>query len=132
MDIIINRFDKTENYTVSRLEILDTFNCFILEDAERPEKIKHQTCIPAGRYEVIINYSPKFKQFLPLLLNVPNFEGIRIHKGNTIAHTSGCLLPNLVYEGKGIMRYSEAATSVLINLIDEALKRGEQVFVNIS
>ena len=78
--------------TLGELFINNQFFCYTLEDKIRDVKIKHETCIPAGTYEVIMNYSDRFKRPLPLLLNVPNFVGIRIHAGNSKLDTSGCLL----------------------------------------
>lgn len=63
-----------------------------MEDTVREKKIAGKTAIPEGTYQVIVNRSPKFKRDLPLLLDVPNFEGIRIHRGNTVKDTSGCIL----------------------------------------
>jgi len=65
---------------------------FSLEDVVRDVKIKGETAIPYGTYEVITNYSMRFKKVMPLLLNVPGFDGIRIHSGNTKADTEGCIL----------------------------------------
>lgn len=48
--------------------------------------------IPEGRYPLVVTWSPKFKEWLPLLLHVRGFEGIRIHAGNTAADTQGCIL----------------------------------------
>jgi len=66
--------------------------CFTLEDASLIHKIKHETCIPPGTYKVILAPSPRFKKVLPRLLDVPNFEGVLIHKGNDNKDTSGCIL----------------------------------------
>jgi len=82
----------TDKSTVGRLSVNGVFSCYSLEDPVREEKIAGQTAIPYGTYEVIINYSQRFKKPMPLLLNVPNFEGIRIHPGNVAADTAGCIL----------------------------------------
>ncbi len=55
-------------------------------------KMKGCSAIPEGRYPVVVTWSPKFEQWLPLLLNVPKFSGIRIHAGNTSCDTEGCIL----------------------------------------
>jgi hypothetical protein len=92
MLITIKRLYKTKNSTIGELLVDGIFECFTLEDAERPVKIKGETAIPKGTYKVIINESNRFKRLLPLLLNVPNFEGVRIHSGNTNHDTEGCIL----------------------------------------
>lgn len=131
MEIKLERFEKTDRYTTGRLSIGDMFQCFTVEDAERPIKIKGQTAIPAGRYQVIVNHSPRFDKCLPLLLNVPDFEGIRIHAGNDIEDTEGCILPNLVYLGEGVGTNSRLASEILYNIISNALAEGEAVFITI-
>jgi len=92
MLITIKRLYKTENSTIGELLVDGLFECFTLEDKEREVKIKGETAIPKGEYKVIINESNRFKRELPLLLNVPNFEGVRIHSGNTNHDTEGCIL----------------------------------------
>jgi hypothetical protein len=92
MQITIKRLYKTNTSTIGELFIDGIFECFTLEDVERPIKIKNETAIPKGTYKVIINQSNRFKRLLPLLLNVPNFEGIRIHSGNSNHDTEGCIL----------------------------------------
>jgi hypothetical protein len=92
MQITVKRLYKTDTSTIGELLIDGVFECFTLEDIERPVKIKAETAIPKGTYKVIINQSNRFKRLMPLLLNVPNFEGVRIHAGNTNHDTEGCIL----------------------------------------
>lgn len=92
MKIQIKRLHKTENATIGEMTIDGKFECYTLEDKERDVKIKSETAIPKGTYKVIINQSNRFKKLMPLVLNVPNFEGIRIHPGNSNHDTEGCIL----------------------------------------
>lgn len=92
MKIEIKRLHKTEFSTIGELSIDGVWECYTLEDVERDVKIKCETAIPRGTYKVIINQSNRLKRLLPLLLNVPNFEGVRIHAGNTNHDTEGCIL----------------------------------------
>ena len=100
-ELIISRVIYDDNYTVGRLFLDGHYICDTLEDRVRelPDneagpfyKVPGETAIPKGRYQVIVNLSPKFQRRLPLLLNVPFFEGIRIHRGNHQDHTEGCIL----------------------------------------
>jgi hypothetical protein len=106
--------------------------CYICEDMVRPkgEKIYGQTAIPEGRYEIKITMSNRFKRELPILLNVPNFEGIRIHSGNHEGHTEGCLLPGKTRNASGVFS-SVIATNNLILKIRTALQSGRRVFITI-
>ena len=92
MIITIKRLYKSDNSTIGEMTIDGKWECYTLEDVERDIKIKSETAIPKGTYKVIINQSNRFKRLLPLVLNVPNFEGIRIHPGNTNHDTEGCIL----------------------------------------
>jgi len=92
MLITVKRLYKTDSSTIGELSIDGVFECFTLEDKERDVKIKSETAIPKGTYKVIINQSNRFKRLLPLLINVPNFEGVRIHSGNSNHDTEGCIL----------------------------------------
>jgi len=92
MKLLLKRLHRTEHSTIGELHIDGKFECYTLEDKEREVKIKSETAIPKGEYKVIINQSNRFKKLLPLLLNVPNFEGVRIHSGNSNHDTEGCVL----------------------------------------
>jgi len=92
MIIAIKRLYKSGNSTIGEMTVDGKWECYTLEDKERDVKIKSETAIPKGTYKVIINQSNRFKKLLPLLLNVPNFEGVRIHPGNTNHDTEGCIL----------------------------------------
>jgi len=92
MQITVKRLHKTDTSTIGELSIDGLFQCYTLEDTERAVKIKGETAIPKGTYKVIINESNRFKRLLPLLLDVPNFEGVRIHSGNSNHDTEGCIL----------------------------------------
>ena len=92
MKIEVKRLHKTKNSVIGELTVDGVWECYTLEDVERDVKIKNATAIPRGTYKVIINQSNRFKRLLPLLLNVPGFEGVRIHSGNTNHDTEGCIL----------------------------------------
>lgn len=86
MRLLLQRIAKKSDYTVGRLFVDGKYLCNTLEDRVRDltkeKKVPGETAIPAGRYRVIVNVSPKFGRELPRLLDVPGFEGILIHRGN--------------------------------------------------
>lgn len=97
--LFVNRFSFKETETLSRVALVEddgsvSFEGFAVEDRVRAPgvKIPGETAIPAGSYKMVLSKSPKFGRILPEILNVPNFVGIRIHKGNTAADSSGCLI----------------------------------------
>nr|DAY07085.1 MAG TPA: Protein of unknown function (DUF2778) [Crassvirales sp.] len=92
--LLVKREFFAETYTIGKLYVDGVYFCDTLENPVRPEgvKIPNETAIPYGTYEVIVNFSPKFKRILPRLLNVPMFDGILIHRGNSVKDTSGCIL----------------------------------------
>ena len=94
MRLEVKRHFKGPFYTIGRLFVNGVYECDTLEDTVRADgvKVAGETAIPAGKYPVRITYSPRFKKMLPLLDNVPNFTGVRIHTGNTAKDTQGCIL----------------------------------------
>lgn len=92
MKIEIKRLHQTSKSTIGELSINGVFECYTLEDVEREVKIKGITAIPKGTYKVGISMSTRFKKELPILFDVPNFTGVRIHSGNVAENTEGCIL----------------------------------------
>ena len=92
MNITVQRNKTIKETTTGVMYVSGKPLCYTLEDAVRAEKVYGQTAIPAGTYKVVINFSNRFKKQLPQLLDVPGFEGIRIHPGNKKEDTEGCIL----------------------------------------
>jgi hypothetical protein len=129
MELVLKRLIKTEKSTIGELSINGAFECYTLEDAERISKVYGRTAIPKGQYEVIINYSNRFKQYMPLLLNVPDYEGVRIHSGNTANDTLGCILVGQK-KGVDVIGASRLAYKALFNKM-KAVEKKEKIFITI-
>lgn len=146
MQLKIKRIIKP-NCTIGELYI-DNIPCFYtLEDVVRtlPKecpytvrglpckcegKINGQTAIPAGVYKVRWSYSPHFKKYLPEVLNVPHFLGIRIHAGNSVEDSSGCILVGMKRNGDRLTD-SRIACSQLFPQIEDAYRAGEDITLEI-
>jgi GH24 family phage-related lysozyme (muramidase) len=126
----LTRNTFTETSTLGELSLNGKFECYILEDKVRPEKIPGLTAIPAGTYEVQITHSPKYRRDLPLLLSVPNFSGIRIHPGNTARDTEGCLLPGRS-KAVDFVGESRAAFDGLFTKLRKAQDAGQKMTIEI-
>lgn len=111
----------TETSTIGELRIGDDFECVTLEDPVRAKKIKGATAIAAGTYTLTISNSKKFGRKMPRLLNVPNFEGILIHWGNTAKDTEGCILVGKP-KSKNFIGSSKATFNSLYKKIEAAAK----------
>jgi hypothetical protein len=131
MIITLDRRPSNDVCTMGAISVDGQFVCYTLEDIVRDEKIFGQTAIPSGTYPVAITYSPHFERDLPLLLNVPGYQGVRIHPGNTAADTEGCILPGRKTLGDTISQ-SRAAFDVLYPLIQGAIDAGEDVSITIN
>ena len=151
MQLILKRIAKRKTYTIGRLYIRqqvmdeylpgteDMYFCDTLEPIWRDYKhgaykVKGRSAIPEGRYAVAISYSPKFKQWLPILLGGPEFnrkwQGVRIHAGNTANDTEGCILVGKNRE-VGKVLDSRIWLHRLKQKIVEARARGETVWLSV-
>ena len=151
MELILERIAKRKTYTIGRLYIRrqvideylpgteDLFFCDTLEPTWRDYanggyKVKGRSAIPEGRYAVVISWSPKFKMWLPILLGGPEFnkqwQGIRIHAGNTAKDTAGCILVGR-NQRVGEVLESRKWLYELKQKIVEAKDKGEAVWLTI-
>lgn len=89
--IVLQRIAYRDKYVIGKLYLGNMFFCHTLEP-QKGSLGASKGCIPSGIYRVSNSWSPKFKKMLLLLQDVPGFEGIRIHAGNTPLDTSGCIL----------------------------------------
>jgi hypothetical protein len=142
MKLKLKRRFFAEEYTIGTLSIDGVQFCDTLEDKNRDHnkdgdlndpgegKVYAKTAIPFGTYKVIVNRSPKFKRELPRLLDVPHFEEILIHRGNTAKDSAGCIL---VGENKikGQVINSTQYENELVKRLKSAIKKGEEVEIEI-
>lgn len=152
MKLLLKRIALRPTYTIGQLFIDGERFCDTCEDKVRDTnkdgdlldegegKVYAETAIPYGTYDVTLNVqSPRFrtkkayefcKGFLPRLLNVPHFEGILIHIGNTAKDSGGCIL---VGENKvvGGLINSTATFTRLYGRLKAAADRGEKIEIEI-
>ena len=115
MKLELYRAWKTDTSTIGILSVDARFFCFTLENPleKNGVKIKGKTAIPAGHYQIALDYSPKFKIVTPRLLNVPRYTDIRMHIGNFIKDTDGCPLVGICRGDNMILR-SRVAFDILM------------------
>ena len=147
MELVLTRIAKRKTYTIGRLaikrEVIEEYRTYEVEDyfcdtleptwrdyKNGGHKIKGCSAIPEGRYAVVISWSPKMQQWLPILLGVPMFSGIRIHAGNCSEDTEGCIL---VGKNKIVGKVVDSRIWLhrLKQKIVEAKARGEAVWITI-
>lgn len=134
MELSLKRFHNTEHYTAGHLFLDGMRFMYTLEDQEREVKLQNETAIPCGRYRVILTYSPHFGRILPEVLNVPNFKYIRIHAGNKVEDTEGCILVGL-YDGNdkdAWLGNSRKAEGILVAKITETINSGQETWLTVS
>ena len=121
--LTLKRIAKRADYTIGRLEdengvkICDTLEPTWRDFKGGELKVPRKSAVPEGTYPVVVTKSKKFGKYLPLLVGVPGFEGVRIHSGNTVNDTEGCILvgQNLI---KGKVLLSRLTLEKLMRLIE--------------
>jgi hypothetical protein len=120
MNILIQREILTPIFTAGKFFIDGNLECCTLEDTVREPgiKIPKKTAIPAGKYRLVCDFSSRFQRMMPHILNVPGFEGIRIHAGNTEEDTEGCILVGRERQDGGrVITYSRSTFDDLFSKI---------------
>lgn len=127
MKLILTRHARRADYTIGRLEdengkkICDTLEPIWRNYDGGEMKIPRKSAIPEGTYRVVTTYSLRFRKYLPLLVGVPGFEGVRIHAGNTSRDTEGCILVGQNLQ-VGKVLWSRIALEKLMELIKNEKK----------
>lgn len=153
MKLLLKRIAKRDSYTIGKLYIDNQYFCDTIEDKDRglskdtpleqimKKKVMHKTAIPTGTYDITMNIiSPRFsrRQFyqnlckgrVPRLLNVPGFDGILIHVGNTANDSSGCILVGKNSQVGKVLN-STATFTKLYNILDKANRAGDKITITI-
>lgn len=128
MELKLIRNKSSKEYTEGKLYINGVYFCDTLEDQDRgllqtmsvdtikTIKVYKETCIPYGKYKVVLSMSKRFGKVMPELLNVKGFTVIRMHSGNTIYDTEGCILVG-IKNGNGIITNSRKTFNQLMNIL---------------
>jgi len=144
MEIVVARYLPQPKSTISHCAFNDKFAFHILEDVDRglkqtdsldhikAVKVYGETAIPYGRYEVIVSMSNRFGRRLPELLNVPGWEGVRMHRGNHSIDTLGCLLMGEYVEGANDwISQSEGSEALTMDILERCVDRKEKIWITI-
>ena len=143
VEIVVDRNFSNARVTLSDIYVDGSLICHGLEDEHRTVKVWGNTRIPKGIYEISLRTFGGFHdryskaswikdvhEGMLWVRNVPNFEAILIHVGNTKKDTAGCLLVGMSrHENKEAVYLSRAAYKKLYSLILPALKRGDRVTI---
>lgn len=149
MELTLRRIARKKDYTIGKLYLDGEYFCDTLEDEDRGlaqslpqsvnkvKKVAGKTAIPTGKYQITLSVrSPRFgakKQYafcegrLPRLINVPAFQGVLIHIGNTPADTEGCILVGQNKQ-KGMVLNS---TATFHKLYDKLKESDDLIFITI-
>lgn len=133
-ELVLLRQPSFKETTLGTLFVNEVFQCYTLEDEVRledEEKVYGKTAIPAGRYKVELTYSPKFQVIMPLIENVPDFSGVRIHSGNSADDTEGCIIVGRRFSSATWIAESKLAWDALMEVLKDARELKEEIWITI-
>lgn len=146
MELILHLHRRFKgSYTIGSLFIDGKYFCDTLEDQVRilpdscpntpkgracvcKEKVYGETAILAGKYKVVLRYSPKFKRILPAIEDVAHFLGILFHSGTTAADSHGCILLG-ENKKRGMLLNSKATVDLFISILKSAVEAGKTLIL---
>lgn len=153
MELTLKRIALKDTYTIGKLYVNGTYFCDTIEDKVRDlnkdgdlndvgeGKIPSLTAIPYGKYEITLKVqSPKYslksnyswcKGYLPRLINVPHFEGILIHAGNTAEDSAGCIIVGENKVKGQVINSMVTLKRLYYSSLKEALDRNEKIWIKI-
>lgn len=127
--MILNRVTFTDKSTIGDLFLEGVRQCYTLELSSRKQDgVKN--CIPAGSYEILMEWSTRFQMNTPHLQKVPGHTFIEIHPGNKPEDTEGCILLGQTVDTDWVGS-SRAAYQALIPKIEKKLETGK-LFIGIT
>lgn len=128
----LHRSEKTNDTTFGLLKLDGSpFCCHTLEDIERKVKIPGITAIPCGRFPIRTSMSPRFKRITVEVMKVPNFLGIRCHRGTNAKDTEGCQIVGWQRVGDKLT-LSRSCETALTELVSQLERNGVQCFLTIT
>lgn len=153
MQLLLERIYTCKEYTIGHLYVDGKYICDTIEDTDRmltsdmpmeqimQIKVKNKTAIPTGKYKVLMNViSPKYSKSeyymnfcggkVPRLDNVPGFDGILYHKGNSANDTSGCIIVGY-NKVKGRVINSKSAFEKLYKIMKIPYELGQPIYTEI-
>lgn len=136
MELLVRRRFFFVKFTAGDLSVDGAWFCRTMEDRLRDPgvKVPGETCIPVGRYRVVLSMSARFGSIMPMLVDVPGFLGIRIHWANTAVDVRGCIGVGMAQDAdleKGRIGQSRVTFERLMAVLIAAEARGEEIWITV-
>jgi len=134
IEVVLQREVFSPKFTLGRLTVDGKHFAYTCEDTDREleaggVKIPKQTAIPRGYYRLTATFSQRFQKLMPLIVGVLQFEGVRIHGGNTSDDTEGCPLIGRVRTMTGVANCAERVAT-LTKMIEDEEDAGNEIWIS--